>query len=125
MGKFPRDLRAKLAEWRKLPDSWMVEVTQLRALTLPARRRRSGRGVDGDFGLVACGVYRLGLQTVLAAITFAGFGMPMLRGQCCKYAAAQVRAILADRGRAAEVRAAFAEALGTAGLGEAPQRLAA
>ena len=78
------------------------------------------------FGLVACGVYRLGLQTVLAAITFAGFGMPMLRGQCRKYAAAQVRAILADRGRAAQVRAAFAEALGTQGLGgEAPQRMAA
>jgi hypothetical protein len=61
------------------------------------------------FGLVAGGAYEVGLETIGGAITFAAIGLPAMRGQCSRYAIAQVRAIIADPARAAAISAAFAE----------------
>lgn len=63
-------------------------------------------------GLVAASEYRVGLQTIGAALAFAAIGLPLMRAQCQRYAVAQVRAILADAGREAAVRAAFGELVG-------------
>ena len=60
------------------------------------------------FGLIAGGAYMVGLETIGGAIIFAAIGLPAMRGQCSRYAIAQVRAIVADPARAAQVRAAFA-----------------
>jgi hypothetical protein len=60
------------------------------------------------FALVACGVYDVGLETIGGTIIAAGIGLPAMRAQCCRYAIAQVRAIVADPTRAAAVRTAFA-----------------
>jgi hypothetical protein len=61
------------------------------------------------FGLVAGGAYQVGFQTLGGAIAFAILVMPALRGQCRRYAAAQVREIVADPARAAAVRTALEE----------------
>ena len=66
------------------------------------------------FGLISCGVTRLGFQVLCGAIAFATLGMPALRAQCQRYAAAQVRAILADSARATTARKAFDEFAGDA-----------
>jgi hypothetical protein len=62
-----------------------------------------------SFGLIAGGAHRVGFQVLAAALAFEAFGLPAMRGQCRRYAAAQVRAILADPQRAATARGAFAE----------------
>jgi hypothetical protein len=62
-----------------------------------------------SFALVAAGSHRLGLQTFGYTLAFALVCLPALRRQCQRYAVAQVRAILADKTRAAAVRAAFNE----------------
>jgi hypothetical protein len=64
------------------------------------------------FGLIAGSAFRIGGQTLCGAIAFATLGLPALRGQCARYAAAQVRAILADPVRAAAVRATLVELAG-------------
>jgi hypothetical protein len=64
-------------------------------------------------GLVAASQYRIGLETVGAALALAAIGLPLMRAQCQRYAVAQVRAILADPARESAVRAAFAELTGT------------
>jgi hypothetical protein len=61
------------------------------------------------FGLIAGGTYEVGLETIGGAIIFAAIGLPAMRGQCSRYAIAQVRAIAADPARAAAIRAAFAD----------------
>ena len=61
------------------------------------------------FGLIAGGTYEVGLETFGGAIIFAAIGLPAMRGQCSRYAIAQVRAIAGDPTRAAAIRAAFAE----------------
>ena len=61
------------------------------------------------FGLIAGGTYEVGLETIGGAIIFAAIGLPAMRGQCIRYAIAQVRPIAADPARAAAIRAAFAE----------------
>jgi hypothetical protein len=66
------------------------------------------------FGLIACGVTRVGFQTLCGAIAFATLAMPALRAQCQRYAVAQVRAILADPARATAARTAFDEFAGEA-----------
>ena len=63
-------------------------------------------------GLIACGVYTVGFQTLGGTLLLAVVGLPTLRNQCQRYAVAQVRAILADPGRAATVRAALEELTG-------------
>ena len=72
-------------------------------------------------GLIAGSALRIGVQTLCGATVFATLGLPALRGQCARYAAAQVRAILADPARAAAVRAALEELTG----GASEQRMAA
>jgi hypothetical protein len=64
-------------------------------------------------GLVAANEYRVGLQTIGAALAFAAIGLPLMRAQCQRYAIAQVRAILADPRRTTAVQAAFQELTGT------------
>lgn len=66
------------------------------------------------FGLISCGVTRLGFQVLCGAIAFATLGMPALRAQCQRYAVAQVRTILADPARATAARGAFEELAGEA-----------
>jgi len=61
------------------------------------------------FGLIAGGTYEVGLETIGGAIIFAAIGLPAMRGQCSRYAIAQVRAIAGDPTRAAAILAAFAE----------------
>jgi hypothetical protein len=61
------------------------------------------------FGLIAGGTYQVGLEMIGGAITFAAIGLPAMRGQCSRYAIAQVRAIAADPARMIAIRAAFAE----------------
>jgi hypothetical protein len=60
-------------------------------------------------GLNTSGAYRIGFQTLGAALAFAVFGLPALRKQCARYAVAQVREIVSDPLRKAAVRAAFDE----------------
>ena len=60
-------------------------------------------------GLVVSGASVIGLETIGGAVVLAAFGLPAMRGQCVRYAIAQVRAIVEDRTRAAAVRQAFAE----------------
>jgi hypothetical protein len=81
-------------------DAWSwfwagVEVTLVFVLT--------------GFGLIAGGAYEIGFLTLGGTILFALNGLPAMRGQCQRYAIAQVRAIVADSARATSVRAAFAE----------------
>lgn len=64
------------------------------------------------FALVACGAGAAGAWSLYGAASLALVGLPAIRGQCRRYAAAQVRAILDDAGRAAAVRQAFAELRG-------------
>lgn len=61
------------------------------------------------FGLIACNEFLVGIRTLAAAIGLAALGLPAIRGQCARYAIAQVRAILADPSRESIVRAAFDE----------------
>lgn len=61
------------------------------------------------YGLIAAGATIIGLRTLAAVVVFAILGLPTLRGQCKRYAVAQVRAILADPARAEAVRAVFQE----------------
>ncbi len=60
-------------------------------------------------GLIAGSAYVVGVQTLCVALAFAIFGLSAIREQCKRYAAAQVRAILADPTRATAVRRAFDE----------------
>jgi hypothetical protein len=60
-------------------------------------------------GLVAGGLWEVGLLTIGSTLLAAAISLPALRSQCRRYAIAQVRAILADPLRAATVRAAFAD----------------
>jgi hypothetical protein len=60
-------------------------------------------------GLIGCGAYAPGFQVLSGALVVAAVGLPSMRGQCKRYAIAQVRAILADPARANAVRRAFAE----------------
>jgi hypothetical protein len=62
-----------------------------------------------SFGLIAGGAHRVGFQVLAAALAFAAVGLPAMRGQCRRYAAAQVRAIVADPARGASIRRAFEE----------------
>lgn len=62
--------------------------------------------------LVACGGVEIGIQTIGAALILGSAGLAAMRTQCRRYAHAQVRAILADRARAATVRSALVEAAG-------------
>jgi len=66
----------------------------------------------GGLGLIAGGAYQVGLQTIGGTLILAAIGLPAMRGQCKRYAIAQVRAIVLDPARAAAVRAAFAELTG-------------
>ncbi len=59
-------------------------------------------------GLIAGGALEAGLLTIAGTLLFALNGLPAMRGQCQRYAVAQVRAILADPDRASTVRQAFA-----------------
>ena len=63
-------------------------------------------------GLIAGGVYEVGLQTIGGTLVLAAIGLPTMRGQCKRYAIAQVRAIVVDPTRAIAVRTAFAELTG-------------
>jgi hypothetical protein len=76
-------------------------------------------GVEATFvfiiaglGLIASGVYDIGLQTIGGALVLAAIGLPAMRGQCRRYAIAQVRAIVVDPTRATAVRAVFSELIG-------------
>jgi hypothetical protein len=60
-------------------------------------------------GLISGGVYEVGFQTICGTFVVAAIGLPAMRGQCRRYAIAQVRAIVDDPARASAVRAAFAE----------------
>jgi len=62
--------------------------------------------------LIAGGVYDVGLQTIGGTLILAAIGLPTMRGQCKRYAIAQVRAIVVDPARANAVRTAFAELTG-------------
>jgi len=68
--------------------------------------------VLGGLGLIAGGAYQVGLQTIGGTLILAAIGLPAMRGQCKRYAIAQVRAIVLDPTRVAAVRAAFAELTG-------------
>jgi hypothetical protein len=61
------------------------------------------------FGLIASSAYQVGFETLGAALAVAALGLPAIRGQCKRYAVAQVRAILADATREREVRQVFAD----------------
>ena len=65
--------------------------------------------IVAGLGLVASGMWPTGLETIGGAVALAAFGLPAMRGQCTRYAIAQVRAIVEDRARAAAVRQAFAQ----------------
>jgi hypothetical protein len=62
--------------------------------------------------LVAGGVYEVGLLTIGGTLLVAAISLPAMRGQCRRYAIAQVRAIVADPLRATTVRSVFAELTG-------------
>ena len=55
-------------------------------------------------GLIAGGAFEAGLLTIAGTLLFAANGLPAMRGQCQRYAIAQVRAIVADPIRATAVR---------------------
>jgi hypothetical protein len=57
--------------------------------------------------LVALNVRDVGLMTLGGTLVLAAVGLPAIRQQCRRYAVAQVKAILADPLRAAQVRQAF------------------
>jgi hypothetical protein len=61
------------------------------------------------FGLIACGNYTTGFETLCGTLAVAAIGLPAIHAQCKRYAIAQVRAILADPTRATATRAAFAD----------------
>jgi hypothetical protein len=63
--------------------------------------------VASGFVLIASHHYQVGTTTLAAALLLASLCLPLIRSQCRSYAIAQVRAILADAQRAAEVRQAF------------------
>lgn len=65
--------------------------------------------VVASLGLVAGGVYAVGLRTLVATLVVAAIGLPAIHRQCRRYAVAQVRAIVADAARAAEVGRAMSE----------------
>jgi len=65
--------------------------------------------IFAGLGLIVGGSYVAGLEMIGGAIVVATFGLPAMRGQCRRYATAQVRTIVDDPSRAAAVRAAFAE----------------
>lgn len=60
------------------------------------------------FALIAVGARGIGMLTAGATLALAATGLPAIRSQCKRYAIAQVKAILADPARAAQVRQAFA-----------------
>lgn len=73
-------------------------------------------GVESTFvfvlaamALVAGGDYAVGLLTLVSVLALAARGLPAMHRQCRRYAVAQVRAIVADRTRAAELCRIFAE----------------
>ena len=68
--------------------------------------------VLAGFGLVAGGAYQVGLLTIAGALVLSAIGLPAMRGQCRRYAVAQVRGILADPDRATVVQSAFDEFTG-------------
>ena len=57
--------------------------------------------------LVACNAYAVGGATLFLTLTMAFGGLPLIRQQCRRYALAQVKAIMAEPGRAAQVREAL------------------
>jgi hypothetical protein len=59
--------------------------------------------------LVAGGAQQAGLLTIGGTILAAAIALPAMRGQCRRYAIAQVRAILTDPARELAVRSTFAE----------------
>lgn len=61
------------------------------------------------FGLIAGGNCAAGFETIGGAFIFATVGLPAMRGQCSRYAIAQVRAIMADPARAIAISAAFTQ----------------
>lgn len=65
-----------------------------------------------SFVLIAFNAYQIGFQMLAASIAVASFGLPALRGQCRRYAIAQVRTILADPQRAVVARGALTELTG-------------
>jgi hypothetical protein len=65
--------------------------------------------IMAGFGLIAGGAFEAGLETLGGTIVVAAIGLPAMRGQCSRYAVAQVRTIVADPVRAAAISAAFAE----------------
>lgn len=65
--------------------------------------------IIAGFGLIAGGAFEVGLQTIGGTIVLAAIGLPAMRGQCSRYAIAQVRTIFDDPARAAAISAAFAE----------------
>lgn len=69
--------------------------------------------VVSGLALIAGGVHALGLQTIGVTLFLAAIGLPTMRGQCKRYAIAQVRAILDDPTRANAVRSAFADLIPT------------
>lgn len=62
-------------------------------------------------GLIAAHEYSAGFGAVAAAILASALVLPALHGECRRFGAAQVRAILADEARTQLIRAAFAELL--------------
>jgi hypothetical protein len=76
-------------------------------------------GVEASIVFVVCGLaliagaaYETGLQTIGVTLLLAAVGLPTMRGQCKRYAIAQVRAILVDPARTLAVRSVFAELTG-------------
>jgi hypothetical protein len=65
--------------------------------------------VLAGFALISGGAFQVGYLWVGGALVVAAIGLPAMRGQCRRYAIAQVRAILADPTRANAVRSAFVE----------------
>jgi hypothetical protein len=60
------------------------------------------------FGLIAGGTYEVGFETIGGTVLLAAIGLPAMRGQCSRYAVAQVRKIAADPARAESIGGAFA-----------------
>lgn len=59
------------------------------------------------FVLISFGAYAPGGITILLALALSLGGLPLIRQQCRRYAIAQVKAIVSDGGRAAQVQQAF------------------
>ena len=79
-------------------------------------------GVEGallfavtGLGLIAFHAHGAGAGVLGAALVVATIGLPAIRNQCKRYAVAQVRAILDDRGRVAVVRSALLESIAERG----------